>query len=172
MILPYKDIFPKLADSVFVAPNAVVAGEVEIGEDSSVWFGTTIRGDVCWIKIGSRTNIQDNSVVHVTHDTGPTQIGDNITIGHSCVIHACTIEDGALIGMGSVILDGAVIGKNSFIGAGSLVTQNKIIPANSMAFGRPAKVIRTLNQEELKSMEQNAERYVQTASNYKKSLTS
>ncbi len=171
MIIPYLDKSPSIGKSVFVAPNAVVAGEVEIGDHSSIWFGSTVRGDVCWIKIGHRTNIQDNSLVHVTHDIGPTRIGSDITIGHSCVIHACTIEDGCLIGMGSTILDGANIGKNSLIGAGSLITGGVQIPPNSLAFGRPAKVIRTLRKDELEMMEQNAARYVQVASNYMKSIS-
>ena len=130
----------------FIAPNATVVGEVELGEGVTVWYQAVVRGDSNTIKIGSNTNIQDGTIIHVDHDA-PVEVAENVTIGHQCLLHGCTIEKGALIGMGSTILNHAVIGENSLIGAGSLVTEGKVIPPNVLAFGRPAKVIRPLTEE-------------------------
>ena len=166
VVIPWKGISPKIAKGAFVASGGVVIGDVHIGEDSSIWFNTVIRGDVNSIRIGSRTNIQDNTTVHVTSKTGPTSIGSNITIGHNAVIHACTIHDYALIGMGSTILDGAVIGERCFIAAGSVVTPGKTMPPGMMCMGSPAKPVRPLTEAELKFLTESADGYVETARGY------
>ena len=173
MILRYKNWFPKIRKDVWIAPNATIVGNVEIGEDSSVWFGSVIRGDVHFIKIGKRTNIQDLTMIHVTHytkedmsDGNPTIIGDNVTIGHRVMLHGCKIEDGCLIGMNATILDGAVIGKESIVGAGALVTKNKKFPPRSLIIGSPAKVVRELSDEEVKELYESANRYVKFKNDY------
>jgi len=173
MILKFKKWFPKIKKSAWVAPSADVIGNVKIGQDSSVWFGTVIRGDVHKIRIGKRTSIQDLSMVHVTHykqedmkDGHPTIIGDDVTIGHKVMLHGCTIENGCLIGMNATILDGAVIGEGSIVGAHSLVTSNKVFPPYSLIMGSPAKVIKTLTQDEVDSLIEHAARYVKFKSEY------
>jgi carbonic anhydrase/acetyltransferase-like protein (isoleucine patch superfamily) len=150
-----------------------VIGRTEIGEDSSIWFGSVVRGDVHYIKIGNRTSIQDLSMVHVTHhkkddmsDGNPTIIGDDVTIGHRVMLHGCTIENACLIGMSATILDGAIIGKESIVGAGSLVTKNKIFPPRSLIMGSPAKVIRELTEAEVTELYASAKRYVKFKNNY------
>ncbi|WP_342387261.1 gamma carbonic anhydrase family protein [Salinicoccus bachuensis] len=166
MILDYKGNTPKINESAFIAPNATVIGDVEIGEQSSVWFGTVLRGDIAPIRIGSHTNIQDLSILHETPDM-PLVIEDNVTVGHKVTLHSCTIRKNALIGMDSTVLDGAVIGENAFIGAGSLVTPGTEIPANTLAFGRPARVVRDLTDEDLKEMKRINETYVNHIPHYK-----
>jgi carbonic anhydrase/acetyltransferase-like protein (isoleucine patch superfamily) len=173
MILKFKQWFPKIAKNAWVAPSADVIGNVAIGEDSSIWFGTVIRGDVHKIEIGARTSIQDLSMVHVTHykkedmsDGNPTIIGDDVTIGHKVMLHGCTIENGCLIGMSATILDGAVIGEGSIVGAHSLVTSNKVFPPHSLIMGSPAKVVRTLSDEEVEGLIEHAARYVEFKKEY------
>ncbi|WP_271399806.1 gamma carbonic anhydrase family protein [Salinicoccus roseus] len=166
MILDYKGKNPQIHESAFIAPNATVIGDVEIGEQSSVWFGTVLRGDIAPIRIGSHTNIQDLSILHETPDM-PLVIEDNVTVGHKVTLHSCTIRRNALIGMDSTVLDGAVIGENAFIGAGSLVTPGTEIPANAMAFGRPARVVRDLTDEDLEEMKRINETYVNHIPHYK-----
>lgn len=151
----------------FIAPNATVVGDVELGEGVTVWYQAVVRGDSNTIKIGSNTNIQDGTIIHVDHDA-PVEVAENVTIGHQCLLHGCTIEKGALIGMGSTILNHAVIGENSLIGAGSLVTEGKVIPPNVLAFGRPAKVIRPLTEEEIEKNRQNIQHYVDLGEKYLK----
>ncbi|HCB28182.1 transferase [Enterococcus durans] len=151
----------------FIAPNATVVGEVELGEGVTVWYQAVVRGDSNTIKIGSNTNIQDGTIIHVDHDA-PVEVAENVTIGHQCLLHGCTIEKGALIGMGSTILNHAVIGENSLIGAGSLVTEGKVIPPNVLAFGRPAKVIRPLTEEEIENNRKNIQHYVDLGEKYLK----
>jgi len=176
MLHDFKEITPKLGKRTWVAPSADVIGDVEIGEDCSIWFGSIIRGDVHFIKIGDRTNIQDMSMIHVTHykksrkigDGNPTIIGNDVTVGHKVMLHGCTIEDACLIGMSATILDGAVIGKESIVGAGSLVTKNKVFPPRSLIMGTPAKVVRELNDEEVKELYASASRYVKFKNDYKK----
>lgn len=153
----------------FVARNATVVGDVSLGAESTVWFQAVIRGDANWIKIGDRTNVQDGTIIHVDHDA-PTIIGDDVTVGHQCMLHGCIIEHGALIGMSSIILNHAVIGENSLIGAGSLVTQGTIIPPNVLAFGRPAKVIRPLTEEEIAKNKANIAHYVVLGAQYQEGL--
>jgi carbonic anhydrase/acetyltransferase-like protein (isoleucine patch superfamily)/very-short-patch-repair endonuclease len=144
---------------IFIAASADIVGDVHIGNGSSVWYQAVVRGDQQPITIGENSNVQDGSVVHVS-PTNKTTIGDGVTIGHNCTIHGCTIEDDVLVGMGSTVLNGAVIGKETIIGAGSLVTQNVTIPAGSLAFGRPAKVVRPLTEDEKQSIRDNAEEYI------------
>lgn len=174
MLLKFKQWFPKIGKNSWIAPSADVIGNVTIGEDSSIWFGTVVRGDVHKIIIGDRTSIQDLSMVHVTHykkedmsDGNPTIIGNDVTVGHKVMLHGCTIEDGCLIGMSATILDGAVIGKGSIVGAHSLVTSNKVFPPHSLIMGSPAKVVRTLTQEEVDGLIQHAARYVKFKDEYR-----
>jgi carbonic anhydrase/acetyltransferase-like protein (isoleucine patch superfamily) len=166
MIDKYKDFIPQIHESCYIATNATVIGEVTIGENSSVWFNTTIRGDVDGIKIGNRTNIQDNSVIHCKSGI-ETVIGDNVTVGHGVILHSCTIEDNCLIGMGAIILDGAKIGSHCIIGAGSLITPNTEIPEGSMVMGSPGKVKRYLTEEEIKHIVNNSKAYIEHANDYK-----
>lgn len=166
MILNYKEHVPKIHDSTFIAQNATIIGDVEIGAHCSVWFGAVIRGDVAPVKIGDYTNIQDQSVLHQSPNM-PLTIEDHVTIGHRVTLHSCTVRSGALVGMDSTILDGAVIGENAFIGAGSLVTSNTEIPPNSLAFGRPAKVIRQLTDEDIQEMTRINATYVNHIPHYK-----
>lgn len=156
---------PQIEKNVFIAKNASVVGDVSIGPDSSVWFGAVIRGDMNRIKIGSRTNVQDNSIVHVPKDLSTT-IGDDVTVGHGAIVHGCEIGNRVLIGMGSIVMDGAKIGEDCIIGAGSLVTQQKIFPSKSMIIGSPAKVVRELTDEELKAILNSAEEYAKLAREY------
>jgi carbonic anhydrase/acetyltransferase-like protein (isoleucine patch superfamily) len=166
MIYPYKDKIPDIHPSVFIADGAVVTGDVKIGELSSVWFNTVIRGDVAPTIIGKKVNIQDNSVLHQSPNN-PLILEDEVTIGHQVILHSCKIRKGALIGMGSIILDQAEIGEGAFIGAGSLVPQGKIIPPNTLAFGRPAKVIRELNEDDINDMLRISREYEEKAQYYK-----
>jgi len=173
MIYNYKDLKPKIGKNVFVADSADIIGDVEIEEDCSIWFGTVIRGDVHYIKIGKRVSVQDLSMVHVTHFKGddrstgnPTIIEDDVTIGHRVMLHGCTIKKASLIGMSATILDGAVIGEESIVGAGSLVTKNKKFPPRSLIMGSPAKVIRELTKDEIEELYASAKRYVEFKNNY------
>ncbi|MFA6467891.1 MAG: gamma carbonic anhydrase family protein [Bacteroidota bacterium] len=166
-IVPYKGITPTIDPSVFIAGGVHIIGDVHIGKDSSVWYNTVIRGDVHYIRIGERTNIQDNTVVHVTNKKFPTNIGSNVTIGHSAVIHACTINDYSLIGMGAVVLDDAKVGKYCLIAAGAVVTMGMVIPDGMLAAGVPAKIIRPLTMEERKFLEQSAQNYIDYVATYR-----
>jgi carbonic anhydrase/acetyltransferase-like protein (isoleucine patch superfamily) len=166
-MFPHRFQSPKLAPSAFVAPGAHVYGDVEIGEQSSIWFNTVLRGDVNYIRVGARTNIQDCSLVHVAYKAYPCLIGSDVTIGHSATIHACSIGNFTLIGMGSQVLDGAEIGDFVLLGAGSLVTPKMKIPSGSKAFGRPAKVVAELTEEERESLRFSALHYVNLAKTYK-----
>ncbi len=173
MLHSFKGMNPKLGNGTWIAPSADVVGDVTCGVDCSIWFGTVVRGDVHYITIGDRVSVQDLSMIHVTHykkddksDGNPTIIGDDVTIGHRVMLHGCTIEDACLIGMSATILDGAVIGKESIVGAGSLVTKNKVFPPRSLIMGSPAKVIRELNDEEVKELYASSSRYVEFKSHY------
>jgi carbonic anhydrase/acetyltransferase-like protein (isoleucine patch superfamily) len=160
MILSYNNIFPKFAKGLFIAPNATIIGDVEIGEESSVWFNTVIRGDVNYIRIGKQTNIQDLTMCHVTLNKWPLIIGNGVTIGHGAVVHGCVIRDLSLIGMGARVLDGAEIGHHSIIAAGALVREGEKIPEYSLVAGLPAQVKRRLTDAEIKNLEDSASRYV------------
>ncbi|MGC8677751.1 MAG: gamma carbonic anhydrase family protein [Hydrogenobaculum sp.] len=166
MLKAYKNFYPKIGTSVYIADNAFVIGDVELGDDVSVWFGTVIRGDVNYIRIGDRANIQDNSVIHVTHDTHPTTIGHDVTIGHGAIIHGCTIKDFVLVGMGATIMDGAIIEDFVLIGARALITPNKHIPSGVLVAGIPAKIVRDLKQEEIDLIKESASNYVRYKNNY------
>ena len=167
-LLSYRGIYPEIHPTVFLADGARVIGDVRIGANSSVWFNAVIRGDVCPIRIGERTNAQDNVTLHVTHDTGPLNIGDNVTIGHGAVLHACTVEDYSLIGMGAILLDNCVIESWSIVAAGSLVRQGFRVPSGMMVAGVPAKVVRPITDAERASLAESAENYIRYVSNYRK----
>lgn len=166
MIRSYLDASPRIAASAWVAPSAEVIGDVEIGENSSVWFQCVVRGDVFPIRIGARTNIQDHCVLHVTHDRYATVLHDDVTVGHRVVLHGCTIESGALVGIGAVVLDRAVVGAGALIGAGALVTPGTNVPAGMVAMGSPAKVVREVTDAELAWMQESARNYVTYARRY------
>lgn len=165
MIHHYKDIVPQIHETAFIAKNAVIIGDVTIDEETSVWFHTVIRGDVAPTRIGKRVSIQDLTMVHQSPNH-PVIVEDDVTIGHQVTLHGCTIRKNALIGMGSVILDGAEVGEGAYIGAGSLVTPGTKIPPNTMAFGRPAKVVRELTEKDLKEMERIRKSYVEKCKYY------
>jgi len=173
MLHTFKGVQPSIGKNTWIAPSADVIGEVRCGEDCSIWFGCVVRGDVHYISIGDRVNIQDLSMIHVTHyknddkSTGnPTIIGDDVTIGHRVMLHGCSIEKACLIGMSATILDGAVIGEESIVGAGALVTKNKVFPPRSLIVGSPAKVIRQLHEEEVQELYASASRYVAFKKDY------
>lgn len=166
MISSFLGISPTLGASVWIAPSAAVIGDVLLGDGASVWYGAAIRGDVNYIRIGNKTNVQDLAVVHVSRGTHPCVLGDRVTIGHSAIVHGCTVEDDCLIGMGAIVLDGAVIGQGSIVGANALVTRDTIIPPKSLVLGSPAKVVRAVTDEELESNIANAEHYVRLVAMY------
>lgn len=170
MILEYKGKIPNIHQHAFIAPDAVITGDVEIGEFTSVWFKTVIRGDVAPVKIGAYANIQDLSLLHQSPEL-PLIIEDYVTVGHQVTLHSAIIRKHALIGMGSIILDGAEIGEGAFIGAGSLVPPGKKIPPNTLAFGRPAKVIRNLTDKDIKDMNRIQKDYVEKGKYYKNSVS-
>ncbi|MEI6521683.1 MAG: gamma carbonic anhydrase family protein [bacterium] len=157
---------PDFPDSVFVAHNATVIGDVALGENVSIWYGARLRGDIAPISIGANSNVQDNATIHVDFDI-PVNIGANVTIGHNAVIHGTTIEDDALIGMGAIVLNRAVVGKGSIVGAGSVVREGMIIPAGSLVAGVPAKVLKELSPEQQAHIKDNAAVYVACAKQHK-----
>jgi gamma-carbonic anhydrase len=166
MILPYLDKTPQIHPTVYVSDNVTVIGDVEIGEDSSVWFGSVVRGDVNYIRIGARTNIQDHTIIHVNSGTHPTILEDEITVGHRVTLHGCYVESGCLVGIASTVLDGVRIGRNSLVAAGSLVTPNTQIPPRSLVMGSPARVKRELTDEELARMVENWQHYMELKDQY------
>ena len=166
MIESYLDYTPSLDESAFIANSADVIGRVKMGKESSIWYGAVARGDINDIVIGDYSNVQDNAVLHLADHYG-CHIGNWVTVGHSAIVHAATIKDEVLIGMGAIILDGAVIGERSIIGAGALVTGGTIIPPGSLVLGSPAKVVKTLSEEEQKSIKPWAEKYVKQSRIYK-----
>jgi carbonic anhydrase/acetyltransferase-like protein (isoleucine patch superfamily) len=166
MIRTFQGIKPTVAETAYIEETAVVIGDVVIGEESSIWFHAVVRGDVNFIRIGSRTNIQDLTVVHVTHDTRPTSIGDDVTVGHHVVLHGCTIKNRTLIGMGAIIMDGAVIGEDCIVGAGALVTEGTKVPPKSVILGSPAKIKRAVTEQELAWIRESAQNYVHYAKQY------
>ncbi len=168
MIHSFNHKRPQFPPSVFIESSAQVIGDVEIGAESSVWFGAVIRGDVHFIRIGRRTNIQDLSVLHVTRKTHPLVIGDEVTVGHHVTLHGCAVRDRVLVGMGAILLDGAEIGEGSIVGAGALITEGMKIPPGSLVIGVPAKVKRPLTAEESAFLAQSAQNYVDLAQIYLK----
>jgi len=172
-IRPFENILPTLGQRVYVDPAATVIGNVVLGDDVSIWPGTVVRGDVNYIRIGARTNIQDGSIVHVTHD-GPygkpggfaTVIGDDVTIGHGAIVHACVIEDACLIGMGSIVLDGAVVKKHGFVGAGAVVSPGKTVGSGELWLGNPARCVRKLSDKEIEQLYYSAQHYLRLKEKY------
>ncbi|CAN5573242.1 gamma carbonic anhydrase family protein [soil metagenome] len=168
MIKSFQNIAPKIHDTAFIAENAIVIGEVEIGEQASVWYGCVLRGDVNFIRIGARTNIQDMTMIHVSRGADfPTIVETDVTVGHRVTLHGCYVERGCLIGIGATLLDGVRVGANSLIAAGSLVTPNTIIPAKSFVLGAPARVKRELTDEEIEKIHENCRNYVTLSAIYK-----
>jgi len=166
LILPFNGIEPKLGKGVYLAPTASLIGDVTVGDDASIWFGTVVRGDVNHIRIGVRANIQDNCVVHVTNDVWPTIIEDDVTIGHGVIVHGCTVRRGCLLGMGSRLLDGVDVGEESLVGAGALITEGTKIPPRSLVLGFPARVKRELTDAEIDRLRQSSRNYVAYKNQY------
>lgn len=166
MIKPFGSSKPNVHPSAFVADDAIVIGDVEIGSDASIWFGSVVRGDVNYIRIGDRTNIQDACVIHVSSKDHPTVLEHEITVGHRVTLHGCHVEAGCLVGIGSIILDGARIGERSLVAAGSLVTPGTVIPPESLVMGAPAKVKRPLTPEEIESLSRSWQNYVELSRRY------
>ena len=166
IIRPYKNILPTIGRDVFIAEGAVVIGDVHIGAESNIWFGCVIRGDVNHIRIGERTNIQDGTVIHVTRKTGPTLIGSGVTIGHSVLLHACTLEDHCFVGMHSTVMDGAVVESGAWVAAGAIVTPGKRIPKGQIWAGNPARYLRDMKPEETAFIPVSARNYTELAKDY------
>ncbi|MBB09138.1 MAG: gamma carbonic anhydrase family protein [Roseibacillus sp.] len=160
MIEPFEDHWPEIDETAFVAASADLIGRVRIGPEASVWYNTTLRGDIHEIEVGPRSNVQDNAVLHVESNRG-CYLGELVTIGHGAIVHACTVSDEVLVGMGATVLDGAVIGERSIIGANALVTMNMDIPPGSLVLGSPGKVVRQLSREEQKEVKVWAQKYVE-----------
>jgi len=158
---------PRVDPDAWIAPTAVVIGDVTIGPRSGIWFGCVVRGDTNFIRIGAGTNIQDGTIIHVNHGNFPTIIGDNVTVGHASIVHACTLKDGAFVGMGSTVLDGAVIEAGGMLAAGGLLTNNKVIGPNELWGGSPAKLWRVMSAEERQGFDFNAAHYVELAGRFK-----
>ena len=167
IIESYLGKYPKIDETVYLCKNIVIIGDVEIGKGSSIWFGSVVRGDVNYIRIGTDTNVQDNSVLHVQHDTGPLIIGNGVTIGHSVNLHGCEIGDNCLIGIGAIVLTGARVGKNCIIAAGALVKENEIIPDGSLVAGIPGVIKKNLNAKEIESIRESADNYVKYVKKYR-----
>jgi len=161
----YLGLYPRVGENALVAASAVLIGDVTIGDDASVWYGSVLRGDIARIEIGARTNIQDGTVIHVADDT-PCVVGDDVVVGHRAVLHACRVENGCLIGMQATVLDEAVVGHGSVVGAGAVVTQRTVIPPSSLALGMPAKIARTLPPETEAFHRSLAAKYVDVKDNY------
>lgn len=171
MILSVGKLVPKVEDALFIAEGATVVGDVVLGKDASIWFGVVVRGDMEPIRIGDRTNVQDNAVLHGAIGY-PLTIGNDVTIGHSAIVHACTVGDGSLIGMGSCVLDGAVIPTECMVGAGALVPPGRTYPSGSLIVGSPARVVRALTADELEVMRHRIVEYVDAGRQYAKDLKS
>lgn len=174
--ISYRNILPKISSSALIAPTAIITGDTEIGNNCNIWYGCVIRGDVAPIKIGHNTNIQDNSVIHVSRanhpanktgaEIAPTVIGNNVTVGHMAMLHACTIEDDSFIGMSSLIMDLAYIESNAMVAGGAVVTPKKTVKYGEIWAGNPAKFLRKMSEEEIKYIKQSAENYVELAKEY------
>lgn len=167
LIFPHKGVMPDIAHDAFVAPNATVIGDVVIGAESSIWYGVVVRGDSEKIRIGARTNIQDNSTVHVTN-AGPDKlfpciIGDNVLIGHNVVVHGCTLQDGCFVGMGATVLDGAIVETGAMVAAGALVAPGKVVKAGELWGGNPARKIRSLSEDHIKAFQYGVDHYCENA---------
>lgn len=166
LIRPYKGIVPKLGRDVFIAENAALIGDVVIGDESNIWYGVVMRGDVHEIRVGERTNIQDGTIVHVTSGRFGTYIGSDVTIGHAAILHACTLGDVSFVGMGATVMDGAVVEDGAMVAAGALVTPGKRVKSGELWAGSPAKLMRTLSEDDLKAFKLSADHYVKLAGEY------
>ena len=166
-LLPYRGVMPSIHQSAFIAQTATIIGDTHIGEDSGIWYGCVVRGDVNEIRIGKRTNIQDLTMIHCAELGQGTYLGDDITVGHSAVLHACTVEDNAFIGIQACVMDDCIIEKGAMVAAGALVTPGKIVKAGEVWAGSPAKKLRDINQKDLDFFEINRQRYVRLAQEYK-----
>jgi carbonic anhydrase/acetyltransferase-like protein (isoleucine patch superfamily) len=169
-IITFKGITPKIDPSCFICEGVKIIGDVEIGKDTSIWYNTVIRGDVHYIKIGSNCNIQDISMLHVTHDTCPLNMGNEVSVGHSVTLHGCTIRYRALIGIGARVLDGAVIGESALVAAGAVIREGFEVPPRTLAAGVPARIIRDLKAEEIERVESTAENYAGYVQDYRNLL--
>ena len=167
MIAALGDRTPRIDPTAFVVDSAIVIGDVVLGRDASLWFHAVVRADVEWIRIGARSNVQDNATVHVTRGRWPTIVGDGVTVGHAAVLHGCTVGDHCLVGIGAIVLDGAVIEPECLVGAGALVTPGTRIPARSLVLGSPARRVRELDAEEVARLHQSAESYLEHAQTYR-----
>ncbi len=167
MIIKYKDKKPTISKTCFIANSTNIIGDVKIGSETNIWFGTTIRADMHYIRIGKRTNIQDNSIIHVTTNIAPTVIGNGVTIGHGAIVHGCTIKDNCLIGMGSIIMDEVIINEGSMIAAGALIPPKTIVPRDTLMVGSPAKPIRKLKTIEKTEIFERAQHYIDLANEYR-----
>ena len=166
MLRPYKGLTPRVHPTAYVDSSAQVIGDVEIGDASSIWMNAVVRGDVHWIRIGARSNVQDGCVVHVMNETHPTTIGDEVTIGHGAIVHGCTLRNRILIGMGAILLNGVMVGDDSIVAAGTLLTEGTQVPPRSLVMGAPGKVRRQLSDEDIASIRVYAERYVEYRLDY------
>jgi carbonic anhydrase/acetyltransferase-like protein (isoleucine patch superfamily) len=169
-VIPFEDKQPVIHPTAWVAPTAIVIGDVEIGEESSVWYHCVLRGDTNVMRVGKRTNIQDGTIVHLNAGAEPTLIGDDVTIGHACIIHACILKDRAFVGMGATVLDRAVIEEGGVLGAGSLLTPGKVVGPNELWTGSPARLVRVLTAEERARFDRTAPNYVALAKRHRASL--
>lgn len=161
LILPVKGISPRFGNNIFLAPNATVVGDVSMGDDCSVWFNAVVRGDVHWIKMGNKVNIQDGAVIHCTYQKAPTTIGNNVSIGHNALVHGCTLEDNVLIGMGAIVMDNCVVERNSIVAAGAVLLENTRVESGSIYAGVPAKKVKQLSPEQFETLNQRiADNYV------------
>jgi carbonic anhydrase/acetyltransferase-like protein (isoleucine patch superfamily) len=167
----YQEKEPRIGARVFLAENCALIGDVELGDDCSIWYGAVLRGDIHYIRIGARTNIQDNCVLHVEQGTGPTVVAEEVTIGHAAVVHGCTIGRGALIGIGSKVLSYAVIGEQALVGAGAVIQEGMNVPPRTLAVGVPARVKRDLNREELERLDRSWKYYLEYKNEYLKKLS-
>jgi carbonic anhydrase/acetyltransferase-like protein (isoleucine patch superfamily) len=172
MIRPFRGIHPQIHPTAYVEPSAQVIGDVHLGDEASIWCNTTVRGDIHYIRIGDRSNIQDNSVIHVQNGTHPTILEEEVTVGHSVTLHGCYVERGSLVGIGSILLDAVRIGANSLVAAGSLVSPGTIIPPRSLVMGFPARVKRPLTEEEVASLAMFWQNYVNYTREYRKEMAS
>jgi carbonic anhydrase/acetyltransferase-like protein (isoleucine patch superfamily) len=171
MIYEFNQIKPQIDPSVFIAPDAVVIGDVHIGKNSSIWFQTIIRGDVHSIRIGENCNIQDMSLIHVTKDKFSTQIGNHVSIGHRVTLHGCTLQDNSFVGIGATVMDGAIVEEFGFVAAGALVTPGKIVPSGMMAMGAPAKIVREITPQEREMILRTSQNYSQYKEMYKSTVS-
>lgn len=170
MIRPFRGVHPQIHPTAYVEPSAQVIGDVHLGEEASIWCNCTVRGDIHYIRIGDRSNVQDNSVIHVRHGTHPTILEEEVTVGHSVTLHGCYVERGCLIGIGSIVLDDVRVGERSLVAAGSLVSPGTIIPPRSLVMGLPARVKRPLTDEEVANLEVFWKNYVDYTREYRMSM--